>query len=264
MKISIITINYNNKLGLERTIKSVIQQSWQDFEYLIIDGGSSDGSVDIIKDYNSRINYWISEKDNGIYNAMNKGIRKAKGEYLLFLNSGDILQGNHSLFDVNQYVKEFDIISFNLQVIGEASNFIKSYPSKISFSYFLEDTLPHPATFIKRDSFEKVGFYDENLRIVSDWKWFLVALFKHNLSHIHYNKVFSVFYLDGLSSNKDSYNLIQNEKRSTLNNEFLRFYNEFLQIKDSVKFRDKLNNNLLYKFYKFSVRIRQKISKLIR
>ena len=89
MKLSIITVNYNDAKGLERTIKSVISQTFHDYEFIIIDGGSTDGSVDVIKKYESHIDYWISEKDGGIYPGMNKGLRQAKGEYLNFMNGGD-------------------------------------------------------------------------------------------------------------------------------------------------------------------------------
>ena len=89
MKLSIITVNYNDAKGLERTIKSVISQSYQDFEFIIIDGGSSDGSLDIIKKYERHIDYWVSEPDGGIYQGMNIGLRQAKGDYVNFMNSGD-------------------------------------------------------------------------------------------------------------------------------------------------------------------------------
>ena len=86
MKLSIITVNFNDAEGLERTIKSVISQTFHDYEFIIIDGGSTDGSVDVIKKYEDHIDYWISEKDGGIYQGMNKGLRQASGEYLNFLN----------------------------------------------------------------------------------------------------------------------------------------------------------------------------------
>ena len=88
-KLSVITINYNNKNGLIKTINSVINQTYKDFEFIIIDGGSTDGSLEVIQEYSGQINYWVSEPDNGIYHAMNKGIVMAKGEYCNFMNSGD-------------------------------------------------------------------------------------------------------------------------------------------------------------------------------
>ena len=95
--ISVITINFNERVGLERTFESVFNQTFQDFEYIVIDGGSNDGSKELIEENTEKISYWISEPDKGIYNAMNKGISVAKGDYLLFLNSGDILYKNDVL-----------------------------------------------------------------------------------------------------------------------------------------------------------------------
>ena len=89
MKLSIVTVNYNDAAGLERTIKSVLCQTFRDFEFIIIDGGSTDGSVDVIKRYEGRIDYWVSERDGGIYPGMNKGLRQARGEYVNFMNGGD-------------------------------------------------------------------------------------------------------------------------------------------------------------------------------
>ena len=97
MKLSIITINYNNREGLKRTIESVVNQTFTDFEWILIDGGSTDGSKELIEQYSNRFSYWVSEPDNGIYNAMNKGLRAAKGDYLQFLNSGDRLYNAQSL-----------------------------------------------------------------------------------------------------------------------------------------------------------------------
>ena len=93
-QISIITINYNNASGLEKTIRSVVEQIYNEYEYIIIDGASSDKSKEVIQEYQRYIDFWCSEKDSGIYNAMNKGIQKASGEYLLFLNSGDVLNNS--------------------------------------------------------------------------------------------------------------------------------------------------------------------------
>lgn len=91
MKLSIITINYNNREGLRKTIESVVAQTTREFEYIVIDGGSTDGSVDVIKEFSDYIDYWVSEPDKGIYNAMNKGVKVAHGDYCQFLNSGDWL-----------------------------------------------------------------------------------------------------------------------------------------------------------------------------
>ena len=110
MKYSIITINYNNADGLRRTIESVVSQTYADYEYLIIDGGSTDGSVNAIKEYEDKISYWVSEKDGGIYNAMNKGVKVAHGEYLIFMDSGDVFYNDRVLENIESFQKTDDII----------------------------------------------------------------------------------------------------------------------------------------------------------
>ena len=116
MKLSVITINFNNRDGLRKTIESVVNQTFKDFEYIIIDGGSTDGSVDVIKEYADRIDYWVSEPDKGIYNAMNKGIDVAKGEYCIFMNSGDCFYVNDVYENVFRELDGVDII------IGDSYN----------------------------------------------------------------------------------------------------------------------------------------------
>src|SRR6478735_1115877 len=113
IQLSIITINYNNLQGLQKTIESVVSQSFKDFEYIIIDGGSTDGSKVLIEKYSESITYWVSEKDNGIYPAMNKGIQVANGEYLLFLNSGDWFYENTTLSMAIPMLRPFDIVYGN-------------------------------------------------------------------------------------------------------------------------------------------------------
>ena len=135
-KISVITINYNNKEGLEKTIESVVNQSLQDFEYIVIDGNSTDGSQEILEKYTAKISHAVSEPDTGIYNAMNKGIKAATGEYILFLNSGDEFYATQSLEKAAEHLTGEDIIYGNLDVHGESNSFIKEYNAPLSFHYF--------------------------------------------------------------------------------------------------------------------------------
>src|SRR5476651_1326552 len=114
MKLSIITINFNNAVGLKKTIESLIKQQYREFQFIIIDGGSVDSSVDIIKEYADVIDYWVSEPDTGIYQAMNKGIREANGKYLMFLNSGDYLFENTTLQKMAPILCGEDIVYGNL------------------------------------------------------------------------------------------------------------------------------------------------------
>ena len=174
MKYSIITVNYNNRDGLKKTIESVIHQTYRDFEYIVIDGGSTDGSADILKEYNDQITYWVSEPDGGIYQGMNKGIAKATGEYLNFMNSGDCFYNNDVLKRVNNYGYEADIITGRDYHYSEEKQkgHASVQPTRLSMITFFTSTLDHQSSFIKRELFNK-SFYYENLRLVSDWVFFL-------------------------------------------------------------------------------------------
>ena len=186
MKFSIITVNYNNKEGLKRTIESVMRQSFRDFEHIIIDGGSTDESVDVLQEYDEHITYWISEKDNGIYNAMNKGIKKATGEYLNFMNSGDCF------YDVNVLSKVYSYHSDADFVVGKDYHYNERkqkghasiQPPRTTMIHFFMATLDHQSSFIKRELFED-SLYDENHRLVSDWIFFTEMIVKEG-KHVQF------------------------------------------------------------------------------
>lgn len=179
MKLSIITVNFNNQVGLQRTIDSVLCQTWKDFEWLVIDGGSTDGSKELIEQYQEHFSYWCSEPDKGVYNAMNKGIKHAVGDYLLFLNSGDALYDQDVLQKVSDLKSVADIISG--QVVRMDNNELLRPYDKSIFMQLYRDTLNHQGTFIKRALFQG-QLYDESLKIVSDWKFWLDAILKGNAS----------------------------------------------------------------------------------
>jgi len=218
MKLSIITINYNNADGLRRTIESIVSQTFTDFEYIVIDGGSIDDSVDIIKQYESKITYWVSEPDKGIYNAMNRGILKATGEYCLFLNSGDWLVDKDVVIDfVNQNFED-EIISGNIILFVNENSELRSAIKKedLGFEHLFNNRIPHPATFIKRSLFEKYGLYNENLKIVSDWEFFLKCLVLENCTYNNFDRVVSYFDMSGISSLPQNMDLQLNEREFVL------------------------------------------------
>ena len=219
-KLSIITINYNNLKGLKNTVYSVTKQTWKKFEYIVIDGGSIDGSIEYLETQSEKIDYFISEPDKGVYQAMNKGIKKAKGEYLLFLNSGDHFFDNKVLEQNHKYLKDVDIIYSNLQVVENEKAFIKEYPETLSFAYFVKDTLPHPATFIKKDAFKKTNLFKENFKIASDWKFFIDGICKFNLTYKKIDTIFSTFYLGGMSSIPENRSIKFNEIQHVLKNDY--------------------------------------------
>lgn len=179
MKLSIITINYNNSAGLQRTIESVLSQTWKDYEWIVIDGGSTDGSLDIIKKHASHFSWWCSEPDRGIYNAMNKGITHAKGEYLNFLNSGDCFYSSDSLSGLfkNTYIEDILICDAIYMYNGHEIVFCDASSCNYDYDFFMRGTLPHQASFFKRTTFDKFGNYDESLKIVADWKFFVETIY---------------------------------------------------------------------------------------
>ncbi len=186
MKLSIITINLNNRAGLLKTIESVVSQTFTNFEYIIIDGGSTDGSVELIKEHADKITYWVSEPDKGIYNAMNKGILKATGEYLQFLNSGDWLFSNEILEHIFNATHIGDVLYGNyINVLGNNRFEEIIVPRKITLSYFYSGgIINHQSTFFKRYLFQRGHIYDETYKIISDWKYYFSlilrgAIFEH-------------------------------------------------------------------------------------
>lgn len=256
--LSIITINLNNLEGLKKTMRSVFGQTWQQFEYIVIDGGSTDGSKAYIESNGNQIEYWVSEKDSGIYNAMNKGIQAATGKYLLFLNSGDFFINEEVLMESFNFLNSYELIYFNIQVSEGANTFIKSYPKELYFSYFVHESLPHPATFIKSTLFKKIGLYDESLKIVADWKFFILSVCKFNASYLQVDMTLSTFSLDGLSSYPESREIIKHEKKEILESDFSLFMKDLNRLnqleslistlRNSKKVQGLVNLGLLKKF----------------
>lgn len=247
-KISVITINYNNREGLEKTLKSVTSQNYTNFEYIVIDGGSNDGSKEILEIYSDKISYWVSEPDKGIYNAMNKGIVAAKGEYLIFINSGDHFYNQDSLHLSSQYLGDEEVLYFNLKHIDQSRIWVHEYPDNVDAAYFFESSLPHPATFIRKNAFHKFDMYDESLKIVSDWKWFLLAICINNASYRHVNEVISVFYYDGISSDPDNIKKIKEETLKVYHSHFL----SALPYIEEISSLRKMNKYLKGYEYKFN------------
>lgn len=227
MLISIITINYNDKVGLENAIKSVENQTYKHVEHIVIDGNSTDGSKTVIENNKNHLSYSISEPDTGVYNAMNKGIKAAKGEYVLFLNSGDIFFNPKVLENFKLHInKNIDIIYGDILVAG-TPDWVKTYPDVLSFQYLLNDSLPHPATLIKKQCFNNF-LYDETLKIASDWKFFIIGICKNKFSYLHIDKVISKFHLDGISSNNP--NLVTNERQKVIKEEFNLFIEDYKKL----------------------------------
>jgi glycosyltransferase involved in cell wall biosynthesis len=181
-KISIITVSLNSAHTIERTILSVLGQRGCDFEYIIIDGGSDDGTVDIIKKYENRLAYWVSEPDGGIYDAMNKGVGVATGEIVAFLNSDDYyletdcLQRMTALFVADPTM---DIIAGRMVVIDENDLIIGYSINRELETLCYKMAFAHPATFVKRYLFDRIGRFRTEYRIAADYDWLLRAYHCH-------------------------------------------------------------------------------------
>ena len=261
MKVSIVTINFNNVEGLKKTLASVATQTYRDIEHVIVDAASTDGSVDIIKEYAEKADYpvsWISEKDKGVYAGMNKGIeivlghrvvnalnrselvedknigiKRATGEYIQILNSGDILAAP----DVTERMVAA-LSTLNLQHSTENEvpilygNMLKSYDGKTiinrdtcgygmytpeSFLYFYNGTLNHDCAYIRRDLFDKYGLYNEEMKICSDWEWYVKAIALGGEKAVYTNIDVTIFDMNGVSeSHGRNADLIKKERREYL------------------------------------------------
>jgi glycosyltransferase involved in cell wall biosynthesis len=223
-KLSVITVNFNNSAGLRNTVESVIAQSFNDLEFLIIDGGSTDGSIEVIKQFEDKITYWVSEADRGIYHAMNKGIIKAKGEYLLFLNSGDFLVSKDIITDIFSINCESDLIMGNLVT---KDNYEIKLDFSINFANIWKYGAHHQAMFIKRKLFEQIGFYNENGDITADWQFLMLVLFKFKKKFTYLDKIISVYDMHGISANPVNRNRIAAEKKKFMKVNF-RNHPQFL------------------------------------
>jgi glycosyltransferase involved in cell wall biosynthesis len=210
MQLSIITINKNNFSGLEKTIQSVIEQTNKDFEYIVIDGNSSDGSVEVINKYSTGINYWISEPDTGIYNAMNKGIRKAQGEYCLFLNSGDWLISSTTLQNVFNEISNFYQADIFFSDLIRSDGVLVKFPNNLSIKHLIMNAMSHQNSLIKRSLFYEHGFYNEDLIIASDWEFFLNELWKYKSIFIHIDTNISIFDIYGIGSKNTPERSVEN------------------------------------------------------
>ncbi len=238
MQISVITVNLNNREGLERTIRSVVSQTiFSQTEYIVVDGGSKDGSVESVKSFGDKISHWVSEPDRGIYHAMNKGIEMAKGEYLLFLNSGDVLYEEDTLLKVSKQLGSHDIVYGDLIYDRNSKLSLSRYPDRVTFDYLYQSYLPHPASFIKRETLVKLGVYDETYKICADWVFFMRAICRYSVSYLHIDQVISVYNTEGISAQVDQQETIKKERNHLLSSEFSAFiadYEDYHSLKSQL------------------------------
>ncbi|MCQ2341418.1 MAG: glycosyltransferase [Paludibacteraceae bacterium] len=318
MKLSIITINFNNAAGLKKTLDSVAAQdllsiptlhsnlstliSPLTIEHIIVDGGSTDGSIDVIKDYESNIAHrqlsillkWVSEKDKGIYNAMNKGIEIAMGRrvvdsfnrseliedsnlsslnsnlspdhYLQILNSGDLLASNDVCAKMSAAMSEKnypDILYGNMIKFWPDGHQLKDSckgPQKLTMLSFYHGTLNHDSAYIRLSLFDKFGLYDENLKIVSDWEWYLKAIPLGGVVPVYAPIDVTLFDMTGVSESNTAFWKV--ERRPVLEREvpamILADYDRYAR---DMHMMDRIRRHHLYPLVYFMERVLFKLEK---
>ena len=243
-KISIITINYNDKTGLGKTINSILNQTYTNYEFIVIDGGSTDGSKELIEEQKDHINYWVSEQDKGIYNAMNKGIKAATSDFVIFMNSGDVFHNEKVLETIeNQLTNEYDIYYGDCYRITPNATKRWSFPEKLSYSFFHSSSLSHQSAIVRRKLFQNFFMYSEDFKIVSDWEFFIYAICKMNVPYKHLNAIISDFDFTGISSNKKNKALDKEEREVVFQKHFPLFVEDY---KGLGKFHSKRMQQIVY------------------
>ena len=234
--ISIITVSLNAEKTIERTIKSVINQSYPNYELIIIDGGSKDGTVNILNKYNKYISYWISKKDNGIYHAMNKGIRKSSGKIIGILNSDDYYLKN-ALETVNTYFNKFQNIEFLFGSVKKNRVMSGFYPDKISFRF---NIYPGHSSgfFIKNKTHKKIGLYNTKFKYSADLDLIYRLIVKHKINGMSTkkNEVTGVFSMHGISNKSSFFAKIKEEAKVRLHNKQNLFYVLLLALLHSINY----------------------------
>ena len=300
MRLSIVTINYNNAEGLRKTLASVASQTYRDIEHIIIDAASTDGSVDIIKEYASLASLhhsiiWSSEPDHGIYDGMNKGIEIALAkravdekhtsyiihntskeslcDYIQILNSGDILAADDVTERMFAALDKHQTSNIKHQTSVEIlyGNMIKQWPNgkrlhdkggsgHLSMLSFYFGTLNHDSAYIRRDLFERFGLYDENLKIVSDWKWYLQAIPLGGVTPVCVDIDVTVFDMTGVSESNTAYWKV--ERRPILEElvppMILADYDKY---GEDMRMVDRLRRHHMYGLVRFMERVLFKLEK---
>lgn len=221
MKLSIITINRNNAEGLRKTMESVFAQTCKEIEYIIVDGASTDNSVEIVREMSASLNdgmshdeslndgiafKWVTEPDTGIYNAMNKGIRMSQGEYSLMLNSGDCLADTDVVERILPELQGADLIQGSMYLqTKDAKHLDYGFGgTKMSFFDVCDGDFLHQATFVHRNVYEQYGYYDESYRIAGDTAFFIKVVGMCNVSFRVVDIPISIFEGGGLASSADT------------------------------------------------------------
>lgn len=287
MKLSIVTINYNNAEGLRKTLASVAAQTYQNIEHIIIDGGSTDGSVDVIKEYVNNVEgvnelrnegihvVWSSEPDKGIYNAMNKGIKKATGEYVWILNSGDCVASVDTIERMMNVIagaiKNIPLLMGNILHVcsdgrkkcekeRQSDSVMIPQPVDASMFTFYRGTIPHDAAFVRKDLFEKYGLFDETMQICADWKLYLNMIALGDVVPMYVDIDVVLFDMSGVSNTNNELRLAERKMylEQVLPASVLKDYDAFAK---PIRQYQRLKKHHLWGFVTFIERVLFKLEK---
>jgi len=260
VKVSVITACYNAQNTIEETIRSVLLQTHKDIEYIIIDGNSTDKTLEIVSKYENIVSKLISEKDSGVYNAMNKGISNATGDLVFFLNADDVFINETVVENFANYAKQTQagLLLGNILMLNRYTG--ENYYEKQGFIdnfQLINSTIFHPATFFRREIFQKYGNYNENNKIVSDYEWY-VNYFRNGGDYKYFDVPISVFSLGGLSSDEKHHEIHIKERKDVIKKYFskneinsINFFSKYAPRRSKkIKFRQKLANIGLNRTYK--------------
>jgi len=226
MKFSIITVCKNSEKTIEKALLSVINQTCKDYEIIIIDGVSDDKTLEILANYRDKIAHLVSEPDEGLYDAMNKGILRASGEYLYFLNSDDILHDKNVLANTEKKLqdKDFDVVYGDICIKNSDTGEISLQKhDKFNKIYLLKNTPCQPGTFYNKNAFEKYGNFDKNYKIVSDHEWFLRVFLKNKPSCFYLGFPVNIFSTGGISTSPKREKMLIEERNKMLGEYFSPF-----------------------------------------
>ncbi|KQN34083.1 hypothetical protein ASE92_15780 [Pedobacter sp. Leaf41] len=213
MKISVITVVYNNQQTIRDAINSVLSQTYNDIEYIVIDGGSTDNTIEIVKSYKDKINVFISEKDNGLYHAMNKGINLASGDVIGILNSDDFYSDHKVLSDVMENFnsdKKLDFLYGNLVYVkqDDTNRIVRNWKSKNYYDNFFEhaNVPPHPSLFVRKSIYDEVGLFNLKYKIAADYELMIRFMKMNKFNFKYYDRLIVHMRLGG-ESNKSLKNV---------------------------------------------------------
>ena len=228
MKVSIITISFNNLKGLMKTYQSIMRQTFRDYEWIVIDGDSSDGTKEFLQEHNAEIAYWCCEPDKGVYNAQNKGTEHAKGEYCIYMNSGDSFYDDDVLKKVFDKNIDADVIYGNWMLIFEdGKTRLGCAPEVADLAYFFDDNMCHQSMLIKTDAVLNRP-YDESFRIYADWDEWL-ALYMQGKKFERVNLTICNFMVGGISTGDNASEELKQERKAEIKRINERYYSEPLQ-----------------------------------